>query len=114
MRQIPGQLNLLDTLADLAAANPEKHTCPHCAATYWAPPNAPRWAMEYLDAEHIEVEPGICARMAEVREAHERFLTGRQIMEPHWSRQQYRIYELQAQDIYEHVWRAYHSRQEAR
>lgn len=115
MRQVTGQVSIDDLLHDLRweQAALDKHYCAHCDLTYWASPGNPKWTLALQDEEHREVEPGVCARMAEVRDTHEHFQTGRRVMEPHWSKQQYRIYAFQAQDVYEHVWRAYHSRQES-
>lgn len=115
MRQVTGQVSIYDELHELEweRAALDKHTCPHCALTYWASPGNPRLTLALQDEEHREVEPGVCARMAEVRDVHEGFQTGRRIMEPHWSKQQYRIYAFQAQDIYDHVWKAHRSRQES-
>lgn len=116
MRQITGQVTIDDLLHDhhWEAAALDKHHCPHCDLTYWASPGNPKWTLARQDEEHREVEPGVCARMAEARDTHERFQSGRRVMEPHWTVRQYRIYAFQSQDIYEHVWRAYHSRQVTR
>lgn len=115
MRQVTGQIDIYQLLHEdeWARAAEDKHTCPHCALTYWASPGNPRWTLALQDEEHREVEPGVCARMAEARDTHERFQTGRRVMEPHWTVRQYRIYAFQAQDVYEHVWKAHRSRQES-
>lgn len=114
MRQVTGQVSIYDELHDLKweQAALEKHTCPHCALTYWWGPNNPRWTLAIQDFEHREVEPGICARMAEVRETLIDYETGRKVPSPWWSKNDLRIHIFQSRDIYEHVWRAYNSRQE--
>ena len=115
MRQVTGQSSIYDELTEIQAAEDyaARHTCAHCALTYWASPGNPWWTLARQDEEHREVEPGVCAHMAEVRDVHEGFRTGRRIMEPHWSKRDYANYAFQAADIYEHVWRAHRSREEA-
>lgn len=115
MRQIAGQITIDDILHDLRweAAALDKHHCPHCDLTYWASPGNPKWTLALQDEEHREVEPGVCARMAEVRDTLTNYVTGRKVPSPWWSANDLRIHIFQCQDIYDHVWRAYHSREGA-
>lgn len=111
MRQMHGQLDLMDALAEAEAvlAAADTHYCPHCGLTYWYSPGNPHWTLARQDAEHVEVEPGICLRMAEIRDTLTAYETGTTVPEPHWSKADLRNHIFELRDVKAHVWKL-HSR----
>lgn len=111
--QVPGQLSVLDELVDIQRVQDyaDRHTCDHCALTYWAAPSNPYWTLARQDAEHVEVEPGVCLTMADARDTLERYVTGRCVGEPSWSKRDMEIHILQLRDMRDRIWQAYDQRQ---
>ena len=90
-----------------AAAQWPAGVCAHCGDMYWDNGTHPYWTFERMREEHREVESGVCFIMAEVRDTHEAFSTGRKVPEPHWSKADLRNYIAELADHRGRAWKLY-------
>ena len=96
--------------AEFSAAQWPAGVCAHCGEMYWIPTERPYWTFERLRDEHREVEPGVCGRMAEARDMHEQYSTGRKVPEPHWSRADLRNWIAELAAHRGRAWKIYNER----
>lgn len=90
-----------------AAAQWPAGVCSHCGDMYWDNGTHPYWTFERRREEHREVEPGVCFIMADIRDTHELYASGRRVKEPHWSKAELRNYIAELADHRGRAWKLY-------